>query len=97
MKRIMIIGAALFALAACDDKKTETKPEDPSSKNATTTTTATVSATAATTATAAPTTVSINDSDLSTPADFEETAEKAITKANYKAELATLEGDIAKE
>ncbi len=96
MKRARTIAMALFALAACDDQKTETKPEDPSAKNATTTTTATVSATAATTA-AAPATVSINDTDLSTPADFEETAEKAITKANYKKELSSLEGDIAKE
>lgn len=95
MKRSMIIGAALFALAACDDKKAETKPEDPSVKNATTTTTATASAAATATGTAAA--VTINDSDLSTPADFEESAEKAINKANYKAELATLEGDIAKE
>lgn len=94
MKRTLIIGAALFALAACDDKKPETKAEDPSVKNATTTTTATASV-AATTAT--PATVTINDGDLSTPADFEESAEKAITKANYKAELATLEGDIAKD
>jgi hypothetical protein len=90
MKRVtLLIGAALLALAACDDKKAETKPEDPSEKNATTTTTASVAATA--------TPVAINDSDLSTPADFEETAEKAISKANYKAELATLEGDIAKD
>jgi hypothetical protein len=85
----LLIGAARLALAACDDKKAETKPEDPSEKNATTTTTASVAATA--------TPVAINDSDLSTPADFEETAEKAISKANYKAELATLEGDIAKD
>ena len=91
MKRTLIIGAALFALAACEDKKPETKPEDPSVKNATTTTTATASVAAT------PVAVTINDSDLSTPADFEESAEKAINKANYKAELATLEGDIAKE
>ena len=95
MKRVITLFgcAALLALAACEDKKTETKPEDPSVKNATTTTTATASVAA--TATAAP--VAINDSDLSTPADFEESAEKAISKANYKAELATLEGDIAKD
>ena len=91
MKRVIsLLGcAALLALAACEDKKPETKPEDPSVKNATTTTTATASA--------APAAVTINDSDLSTPADFEESAEKSITKATYKAELATLEGDIAKE
>jgi len=96
MKRLIMIGAALFALAACEDKKPETKPEDPAVKNATTTTTASVAATttAATTA-AAP--MAINDSDISTPADFEETAEKAIDKKNYKAELSTLETDIAKD
>jgi predicted component of type VI protein secretion system len=94
MNRVITLAAcaALLVLSACDDKKAETKPEDPSVKNATTTTTATASA--ATTA-AAP--VAINDGDLSTPADFEESAEKAISKANYKAELATLEGDIAKD
>jgi hypothetical protein len=94
MNRVITLAGclALFALAACDDKKPETKPEDPSVKNATTTT-----ASVAATTTAAPAAVSINDSDLSTPADFEDSAEKSISKANYKAELATLEGDIAKE
>jgi hypothetical protein len=93
MKRVITLAGclALFALAACDDKKPETKPEDPSVKNATTT------ASVAATTTAAPVAVSINDGDLSTPADFEDSAEKSISKANYKAELATLEGDIAKE
>ena len=41
--------------------------------------------------------MTIDDGVLSTPADFEETAEKAITKANYKKELSSLETDIAKE
>jgi hypothetical protein len=41
--------------------------------------------------------VTIADSDLSTPADFEEAAEKAITGKSYKAELASLEKDLAKE
>ena len=88
----MLLGAALLVLAAaCDDKKPDAKAEDPSVKNATTT------ASVAATTTAAPEAVSINDSDLATPAYFEESAEKAITKATYKAELATLEGDIAKD
>ena len=39
----------------------------------------------------------IADTDLSTPADFEEIAEKAISKANYKSELTALETEIAKE
>ena len=90
---ITLLGCtALLVLAACDDKKPDAKPEDPSVKNATTTTTASAPTTAA-----APAAVTINDSDLSTPADFEESAEKSITKATYKAELATLEGDIAKD
>jgi hypothetical protein len=37
------------------------------------------------------------DSELSTPADFEEETEKAITSKNYTAELATLESEIDKE
>jgi hypothetical protein len=94
MKRALMIAMALFALAACDDKKTETKPEDPASKNATTTGATTAAATATT---ATPAAVTIDDGVLSTPADFEETAEKAITKANYKKELSSLETDIAKE
>jgi hypothetical protein len=104
MKRItMLMAAALLALAACDDKKSETKAEDPSVKNATgdaSTTAATgdmATPLAARDAGPATAPVTINDTDLSTPADFEESAEKAINKANYKAELATLEGDIAKE
>ena len=98
MKRVsMILGAALFVLAACDDKKPETKTDDPASKNATTSASASAAATTTATTTAAPTTLSINDSDIATPADFEEAAEKSITKATYKAELATLESDIAKD
>jgi hypothetical protein len=89
MKRTMILAAAIFALAACDEKKTETKPEEGKTP---TTTNATAAAPAAT-----PQPVTIADGDLSTPADFEETAEKAISKTNYKTELASLEADIAKE
>jgi hypothetical protein len=89
MKRLIVVTAALLALAACDEKKTETKPDD--SKTTTT------GGTAAAPAEKAAQPVTVADSDLSTPADFEETAEKAISKTNYKAELATLEADIAKE
>ena len=97
MKNIVITTAALFVLvlAACDKPATtETKTDDPAAKNVTTTTNAngTVAVTTPT-----PTTVTINDSDLSTPADFEETAEKAITAKTYKADLAALEADITKE
>lgn len=94
MKSVILTAVCLLALAACDKPaSTETKTDD---KNPTTTTNATTTAAVATTPPAA-TPVTINDSDLSTPADFEETAEKAITAKNYKAELTTLEADIAKE
>lgn len=96
MKSVILTAVCLLALAACDKPaSTDAKPED---KNAPTTTNATTTSTAAvTTTTPAAAPVTIADSDLSTPADFEETAEKAITAKNYKAELTTLEADIAKE
>ena len=97
MKNVILTAVCLLALAACDKPaSTETKPED---KNAPTTTNATTgaAATTPTTATPAATPVTINDSDVSTPADFEESAEKAITAKNYKTELSTLETEIAKE
>jgi hypothetical protein len=94
-RAMMLLAAGVFAIAACENKpSTETKPEDPSSKSAPTAATATATTTAATTA-AAP--AEIADTDLSTPADFEEAAEKAISKTNYKTELTALEADIAKE
>jgi hypothetical protein len=90
-RSLMLVAAGILAIAACDNKPTtETKPDDPTSKNATTGATTT----AATTAAAPPV---IADTDLATPADFEETAEKAISKATYKTELSALETDIAKE
>jgi hypothetical protein len=89
---LMVIAAGLLTLAACENKPAETKPEDTASKNATTTG---ATATAVVTA-AAPAPLAIVDSDLATPADFEEAAEKSITKTTYKAELSTLEADIAK-
>ena len=94
MKSVILAAVCLLALAACDKPAaTETKPED---KNATTTTNGTTTAVVATTTPVA-TPVVVNESDLSTPADFEETAEKAITAKNYKAELASLETDVNKE
>jgi hypothetical protein len=100
VNRFILTAVCLSALAvaACDKPATtETKTEDKSS-----TTVTAGSATGATTTTTTTTTtptaaVTIEDSDLSTPADFEETAEKAITPKNYKAELATLETEINKE
>jgi len=95
VKNAILTAVCLLALAACDKPaSTDAKPEE---KNAPTTTNATTGAAATTTATATPVPVTINDSDLSTPADFEESAEKAITTKNYKTELSTLETEIAKE
>ena len=96
MKSVILAAVCLLALAACDKPaSTDAKPED---KNATSTTNATTTTTAAVATTPpAATPVTINESDLSTPADFEESAAKAITAKNYKAELTTLEADIAKE
>ena len=94
MNRVMmILAAGAFALLACENKETK-KEEDPAAKNTTTNATTTAPTTTPTTT---PQPVTIADSDLSTPADFEEAAETSITKANYKKELASLETDIAKE
>ncbi|MBX3197064.1 MAG: hypothetical protein KF850_10080 [Labilithrix sp.] len=91
----IILVAGLLAVAACENKQPADKPEeDTTSKHATTTGATQV---VATTTPAAPAAPVIADSDLSTPADFEESAEKAISKATYKAELAALEADIAKD
>lgn len=94
MKRLILLAATILTLAACDDKKPETKTDDPAAKNATATS---ATATTAATPTPMPAAVTISDSDISTPADFEEAAEKSIDKKNYKAELSTLETDIAKD
>lgn len=91
MKNIIATALCLVALAACDKPADEKKPED---KNTPTTTNANAPVTTpAPAAVPAATPVAIADGDLSTPADFEETAEKAITAKNYKAELSTLESE----
>ncbi len=89
MKKLIVTALCLLALAACDKPAEEKKPED---KNTPTTTNA-----SAAVATPAATPVTIADGDLSTPADFEESAEKAITAKTYKADLSALEADVAKE
>lgn len=98
MNRYVMTAVCLSALAAaaCDKPATtETKTEE--TKGSTSITAGSATGTAATPTTTTPTTVTIDDSDLATPADFEETAEKAITAKNYKAELASLETDVNKE
>jgi uncharacterized lipoprotein len=93
VKKLIVTALCLLALAACDKPAEEKKPED---KNTPTTTNA--SATVATPVTApAAAPVTVADGDLSTPADFEESAEKAITAKTYKADLSALEADVAKE
>jgi len=93
MKRSLLLAASLLVVAC--DKPADLKPEDPASKNATTTGAAQTPQTAATPTPAPP--VAIADGDLVTPADFEETAEKAITKASYKTELAAIETELGKD
>ncbi len=95
-RAILTLGAAaLLALAACDKPASEntTTPAEPTSKEGPT---ATATATQANAPTPPPQ-VTIADDDLSTPADFEEQAEKSITKKTYKADLTALEGEISKE
>lgn len=98
-KTLVGLTFASFAILACD-KPAETKPDDPAAKNGTTTTQGTVAPNGTTASTAVtpptPLPIVIADSDLSTPADFEETAEKAISAKNYKAELQTIETDVAR-
>lgn len=98
-KKIWALGtlaALALAASACQDKPAEPKTDDPSAKNGAATTTANA-ATTATAVTATPTPVTISDSDLATPADFEEAAEKSITSKNYKTELGTIEKDLEKD
>jgi hypothetical protein len=90
VKRAILTLTVLAALVGCD-KPAEQKPADPAAKQNTPADTAAAP-------TAAPTVAStIDDKDLTTPADFEEEAEKAIDAKNYKKELATLEEQITKE
>lgn len=95
MKNLVLTAALVLALGACDKpSSTDPKVDDPGAKNTTITN---GTATAVTNAAPAPQPVSIDDGVLSTPADFEESAEKAITAKTYKAELASMEADFAKD
>lgn len=93
MKNFIVIAACVVTLVACNKPaSTEPKVDDPSAKNVETTTNVPAAATAAPREP-----VTITETDLATPADFEESAEKAITAKTYKAELALLESNVAKE
>lgn len=83
MKRVTLLVAIGIALVACD--KQENKPDQAPQ------------AAAPTTAPAAAPPPAIAEADIVTPADYEEEADKEITVKNYKAELASLETDVAKE
>jgi len=97
VKSLILTAACMFALVACDKPAaTESKVDDPA-KNTTTTNGTTTAATPTVAPAPMPVAVAVDDSILSTPADFEESAEKAITAKTYKAELATLEADLAKD
>jgi hypothetical protein len=90
-RTIFILSTAtLLCFAACDKEKvtepaaaTSSTPVAPSAAAAP----ATAPAPAATAATAGAETIPV-------AADFEEEAEKSITKANYKTELSSLEAEI---
>jgi hypothetical protein len=95
MKRMMILPLAIL-LFACD--KPNEKKDDTATTAATSTATPATTATTTTTPanTAAPV-VDIAEADLVTPADMQDDAEKAITKQNYKKELASLETEMSKD
>jgi hypothetical protein len=98
MNRTLLIAIVIgsFGLLGCEQNKTPdpTTTGTPTTKSPSETTNA---ATANPVTPPAPQPVTIADTDLSTPADFEEEAEKAITAKNYKTELASIEADVAKE
>jgi hypothetical protein len=87
-----IVVVSLICLAACDKNPPETKPAETTNATATQATATAAQPTAAATAQ-----VALADSDISTPADFEEIAEKSITPKTYKQELALLQAAIDKE
>lgn len=88
-RTIFILSAAtLLCVAACDKEKvpepaavTSSTPVAPSPSAAAAPAPATTAATA-------------GAETIPVAADFEEEAEKSITKANYKAELSSLEAEI---
>ena len=98
MNRILLTlaASALFCLSACEKEKvpepTAATPSTAPAPGPSAAATAMPSPTAATTAAAAA--AGSTADNLPVAADFEEEAEKSITKANYKAELSSLEAEI---
>jgi hypothetical protein len=88
----MSLACLLFALPACQNENTA-EPSAPVALGTTSQPDASNIANTATdpTAAAPPTPPQY---EMPVPADFQEEAEKTITKANYKAELLSLEAEI---
>ena len=95
MSRIFVTlaASALFGLAACEKEKV---PDPPTATPPAAASGASASAMAAPAATAGATPAPTAPAAETIPvaADFEDEAEKSITKANYKAELSSLEAEI---
>jgi hypothetical protein len=89
------IVLASLSVFACDKPQEDAKPAVPApTATATTATNTNTNTTAAAQPNAAP--VTIADTDLATPADYEAEAEKTITSKNYKTEMASLEAEMNK-
>jgi hypothetical protein len=97
MAKIAMTMASL-ALVACDKPQdsTASTPAASAAPNTATNAAPNTNTTGATQA-KAPQPVTIADTDLVSPADYEPEAETAITSKNYKAEIATLEAEMSKE
>jgi hypothetical protein len=89
MMRIVatVAASAIFCLSACEKEKVPEPTVTPTTAPAPTAAPASAAAAAA----APPAQPAEN---IPVAADFEEEAEKSITKANYKVELSSLEAEI---
>jgi hypothetical protein len=97
MSRTLFIAAAcgLLCLSACEKEKfPEPTPTPPAATAPAPSAAAAQAPTAATTAAGAPGATGTTAENIPVAADFEDEAEKSITKANYKAELSSLEAEI---
>jgi hypothetical protein len=86
----MSLAGLLVVLPACQSENTT----DPTAPTASSTSQPSTSSIASATDPAAATPPTPPQYEMPVPADFQEEAEKTITKANYKAELAALEAEI---
>jgi hypothetical protein len=86
-----VLAALLLAMPLSCDKE---KGLDPAPVPASAGSVAAATAAAAPSAAVAPTPAPAEVENIPVAADFEEEAEKTITKANYKTELDTLEAEL---